>query len=50
MLVELLATVIGLSGSAIVFRDSLNTRLSPELYRRIETKNPPNFDAMLASV
>ena len=46
----LLATVIGLSGSAIVFRDSLNTKFSPELYRRIETTNPPNFDAMLASV
>jgi hypothetical protein len=50
MLVGLLTPVIGLSGSAIVFRESLNTRHSPELYRRIETKNPPDFDAMLASV
>ena len=50
LLVGLLDTVIGLCGSAIVFRDSLNTRLPAELYRRIETKNPPDFDAMLASV
>lgn len=47
---RLLATVIGLSGSAIVFRDSLNAKFSPELYRRIEENKPPDFDSMLASV
>jgi uncharacterized iron-regulated membrane protein len=45
-----LATIIGLSGSAIVFRDSLNRELSPELYPRIETKKPLDFDSMLATV
>jgi len=48
--VGLLATVIGLSGSAIVFRDSLNEKLSPQLNRQIETKQPADFDRMLDSV